>query len=166
MKYLLPKNSAFAVMIDDEISDLISKYSWWVNHNGYLECDRKTKLYKQYGTRRLHRIVYMYFKGKNISSTIEVDHINRNLEDNRIENLREVARVDNTRNTCNHADSFVKYKGVHWDKYRKKFIARITVNSKRYYLGAYDRAWHAALAYNEAVIKYFDDKAYLNVLED
>ena len=59
-----------------------------------------------------------------------------------------------------------KFKGVSFHKKDQKWWALIVVNYKQIYLGRFDREKDAALAYNQAALKYFGLHSYLNKVED
>jgi len=59
-----------------------------------------------------------------------------------------------------------KYKGVHWTSTANKWRAKINFNRKRIHLGYFVDEKEAALAYNEAAIKYFGEFARINQLQD
>lgn len=77
----------------------------------------------------------------------EVDHINGDRADNRIENLREATREQNTRNATVRKDSTTGVKGVSPDG--KAFRARCWHDGKRHYLGNYPTVEDAANAVRE-----------------
>jgi len=58
------------------------------------------------------------------------------------------------------------YKGVSYRKDIQKWAAAIAYEGKQYHLGLYDTAKEAALAYNEAAMRYYKDSKYLNIIED
>lgn len=92
----------------------------------------------------------------------EIDHKNRNSMDNRRENLRWATRMQNCHNTG--SKNKWGFKGVKSDK--GKWIARITANKQKIHLGTFPTPKDAAIAYNEAAIKYHGEFAYLNVFND
>ena len=47
-----------------------------------------------------------------------------------------------------------KYKGVCWSKRRRKWVATISVNSRRAELGGFEDERLAALTYDKAAIRY------------
>ena len=55
-----------------------------------------------------------------------------------------------------------RFIGVCWRKATKKWIAKISINSKRIHLGIFEKEVDAAKAYNEAAIKYRGASARLN----
>jgi len=99
----------------------------------------------------IHRIIMQCPDG------MDVDHINHNPLDNRKENLRICTRsqnIMNSRKLRNNVTS--KYKGVHFQKNRKKYRSRIMVNGIRYEVGSFDKEIDALNAYNEAALKYHE----------
>jgi hypothetical protein len=76
---------------------------------------------------RAHRLIWEMFFGE-IPDGLEIDHINRNRSDNRIENLRLVNRSENNLNTGIRVDNTSGYKGVSFDKKRSKYL--VQANSK------------------------------------
>ena len=80
-----------------------------------------------------HRLVWLWHHG--YLPEKDIDHINQNKSDNRIENLREVSRSCNLRNSKTPKHNTSGVKGVCWNKSQKKWEAQITVNSKTKYAG-------------------------------
>lgn len=96
--------------------------------DGYLITKIKGKQYKT------HRLVYAYFNGRFPSG--EIDHINRNRVDNRIENLRDVTRADNVHNTTILPNPRTGVIGVYVDNtpgLKKKFAFKFKDKSYRCY---------------------------------
>ena len=95
-----------------------------------------------------------------------VDHVNGNGLDNRLCNLRFCTRGENCRNQVKrrHKKTSSKFKGVTWDKNRKKWSAQIMFKRKRYHLGRFKSQVAAAKAYDRGAIKLFKKYAHLNFL--
>ena len=121
---------------------------------GYIEITIKGKRY------RAHRLAFLYMAGKLPKD--EVDHINTIRNDNRWENLREATRSENSRNGPIRKKNKAGYKGVCWHKRDLIWRAQITVNYKVLHLGNFIIEEEAALAYNEAALKYFGEYAKIN----
>lgn len=85
----------------------------------------------------------------------EIDHINGNRSDNRIENLREVTRQQNCMNRSKAINNKSGYKGVSWHSEGNKWQAHISVAGKSIYLGLYKTAKDAHDAYEAAAIETF-----------
>lgn len=126
-------------------------------YNGYEVIRYKNKYYKA------HRVVwYMFYK----EEPKEIDHINGIRHDNRIENLRAATRSTNSQNqTVQKCKKSSQYKGVSYSnavRMKNKWVAYITLNKKRTYLGSFSSEEEAALAYNKKAIELFGEFAKLN----
>lgn len=77
-----------------------------------------------------HRLIWCMVHGE--FPKHEIDHINQLRDDNRICNLREVTRSENTRNRS-RGDSRLDEVGIWYCKRRKRYIAEITLNGVKVY---------------------------------
>ena len=106
-----------------------------------------------------HRIAWIYIKG-NVENfkKMEVDHINLDKHDNRINNLRICNnKANNRHNRKKLKTNTTGYKGVFKDK--NKFRSSISVNNKRIYLGYFDTAEEAYEAYCNAAGEFHGEFA-------
>lgn len=95
-----------------------------------------------------------------------IDHVNQNSMDNRRANLRAATRAQNIRNRKKFSNSTgSKYKGIYWDKNRKRWITRIMLEKKKIHLGYFQNEIDAAKAYDRAARKYHGEFASLNFPE-
>ncbi|MDH0519993.1 HNH endonuclease [Achromobacter xylosoxidans] len=106
---------------------------------GYFIVDVNRRTYKA------HRVIYALVCGE-ISSGLEIDHINGNCIDNRIENLRLVPRLLNARNRRLRRDNKSGFNGVCFDSESGKYVAYATVGGRQRKLGRYKTAEQAAKA--------------------
>jgi len=99
---------------------------------------------KQY---RAHRLAWFYVYG--IWPTDQIDHINSVRGDNRISNLREATRQENTRHAPVRKHTASGYKGVY--KNGNKWMAQIKMDTKtKKYLGNFDTPEEAYEVYKVA----------------
>lgn len=94
-----------------------------------------------------HRLMWVYHHGS-IEDNMQIDHINGQKDDNRIENLRLVTAQQN----C-HNRSRLNAKGYTWNKDVKKWQASIWMNGKMNYLGLFQKEEDARNAYVNACIE-------------
>jgi hypothetical protein len=74
-----------------------------------------------------HRIIWKIVYGYD---PIQIDHINRNKQDNRICNLREVNTSQNNCNTSRYKNNTSGHKGVVWSKNDNLWKAQLWVEGK------------------------------------
>lgn len=104
----------------------------------------------------IHRIIWFFENNKWPEKSI--DHINGDISDNRIENLRDVSNRENASNKQAHRDG--KLVGAIFDKWSKgsrKWKSRIQENGKVLYLGAFKTEIEAHKKY----IKYKNEKGLI-----
>lgn len=97
-----------------------------------------------------HRAAWLYVHGQWPDG--EIDHINGDRSDNRISNLRIVSHALNCQNRHKVQSTSVHAKllGVGYDKRYNRYFSVIQTNGKRKYLGSFDSAKEAHLAYLSA----------------
>ena len=153
-RILLTKGK-YAIVDPEDFTEL-TKYKWY--------CTEGTStIYARRGGKNnqlsMHRSII------DVPDNLIVDHINHNGLDNRKANLRPATKTQNIRNRRKiQKEKYAsKYKGVSFDKSRKKFFAYIKADDKTFYLGAFDDQIDAAKAYDNAARKYHGEFACLNL---
>lgn len=99
----------------------------------------------------VHRLIFLWHNGY---IPDQIDHINRNTLDNRIENLRETTASQNICNRKLFSNNTSGMKGVHWHKHKKKWFVYVDINKKRKSIGYFDDIELAELVSIEAREKY------------
>ena len=98
-----------------------------------------------------HRLIWMMVYGYWPN---EIAHINGTKQANRLCNLRNVTALENRRNKCIQKNSTSGVMGVYWNKWDKKWAARITVNRKFVHLGYFSNKEDAIATRKAAEVKY------------
>lgn len=143
-------------LVDDANFEWLNRWPWHCSHYGYAA--RRMTIAED-PTRRM---VWMH---RLIDSTPEgmmTDHINQDKLDNRRSNLRSCTKQTNAVNSKTRADNTSGYRGVTWDKIRRKWVAQLHVMGKSMNLGGYSDKKQAALAYNQAALNQYGEFANLN----
>jgi hypothetical protein len=107
------------------------------NNLGY----KYIRIHTKNGLIRILQHHFIFYKAYGKISN-EIDHINRNPSDNRLENLREVSHKQNCHNQ--------NRKGYCLNKSGKKWRSQITLDCKKIYLGTFDSEIEARQAYLNA----------------
>lgn len=154
----IPLRPDGVAIIDKVDADLVAGFVWRRNPTtGYVWTERgKLTLY-------LHRLI----AGAGPSEV--VDHANGDQLDNRGANLRIATRSQNGANRGPDRRKYgttSDYKGVSWDKRRKKWSAYVHVNGRTRGLGRFDDEHEAARAYNAAALEAWGEFARLNIITD
>ncbi len=121
-------NKEFIADIEDEA--ILKNYCWRVDKNGYAvansrDCNNRIVF--------AHKIIFDSYYGK----TDFVDHASRNKQDNRKVNLRKCEKWQNNCNIKIKNNNTSGKTGVTYNKNSKKWIARISRENIRYFIGSY-----------------------------
>jgi len=101
--------------------------------------------------------------GRKLSRSERVVYKNRNIFDNRIENLDIVQYSDIAqRKRKQKTPTTSKYKGVSWQKHSHNWRAKLQHGPLYIHIGMFENEMDAARAYDEAAIKHFGKYARLN----
>ena len=90
---------------------------------------------------KAHRLAWLYHNG--YLPQKQIDHINRNRRDNRIENLRLVTNSQNSMNKGRHPMNKSGVKGVCWESRKKRWKAEVWKENKCHF-GGYHKTIDAA----------------------
>jgi len=99
-----------------------------------------------------HRLAWLMYYGRFPDG--QIDHINGNGLDNRIENLRDVSQKENLRNCRHQSNNTSGAMGVEWNPLNKNWRARIKVDGRTVSLGSYKSIEDAKKARKEAEATY------------
>jgi hypothetical protein len=139
------------IKLDKEDRHLLKERSWHLDTDGYAQISIIVNTKRV--TRRIHRFILPDKVG------FEVDHINRNILDNRRCNLRYVTHQQNMMNCSKYKNNTSGYRGVSWSKQNKKWQAQIEFNKKNIHLGCFNSAKEAAKSYQIMAKKLFGEYA-------
>lgn len=130
-KKTLYKNNVPYTMLYDDFNEEYMLNKIMIGSDGYALVCFNNKVY------RLHRLFILGFENYSICPYV-IDHINRNILDNRMENLRIVNKQKNEYNEKPlRTNNTSGIKGVLWDKENKKWYAQITYFGKTIKIGRY-----------------------------
>ena len=82
---------------------------------------------------KLHRVLVQHFKPDEWNADLQVDHINRNSLDNRLENLRCVSHSVNQQNTGIRKTNTSGVKNISYSKQNKLWRYEKMINKKIFY---------------------------------
>jgi ribosomal protein S28E/S33 len=151
---------AKVAIVDDEDYDRIinSGFSWVANGcAGYISAVGLRKV----NGKNTSAIMARFILGVT-DKGIEVDHINGDTLNNRRENLRLATPRQNRFNRRKQVISSNPYKGISFDKKKKKWAAKIKRDGKLHWLGRFRTPEEAARAYDKAAVELFGEFARLN----
>lgn len=108
----------------------------------------------------VHRLIYLMHHG---IFPDEVNFIDGNSHNTRIDNLRSMTRSETTFSSRKRKDNTSGYKGVSFDNTKSKWQAVITKNRKRTFIGYFDDKESAYEAYLEMAYALWGDLASKHV---
>ena len=118
-----------------------------VKPSGYVQMRVNNKYYYA------HRLAWLYVYG---SMPSEIDHVNGDKSDNRIDNLRLCTSSQNRMNLVQRNNKW-GYPGVGLDNVTGKWLARVKFENARIHLGSYDTKEIAASVSEAYREKYFGE---------
>lgn len=120
------KNVIYETVIDINKLEEVKKHpnTWYANKNTGGQMYVNGALYAPRKQIKLHRLI------TNAENGYDVDHINHDTLDNRVENLRVVTRSGNIQNINVRKDSNSGIQNVTWNKKREKWLVRIRKDGK------------------------------------
>lgn len=127
---------------------------YWLSTNkeaGYIHGSGYVRVGLQGRSYAAHRIIYELHYGP-IPEGYEIDHINHDRIDNRIENLRLVTHQQNNCNRTLQSNNKTGVSGIHWDNRRCKYVVRITVQGHKYHIGYFNTFEEAVTARKQAEV--------------
>lgn len=130
---LIVLTKGLKTLVDDDKYAILNSYKWSV-----ASCNGKTYAKNQ------NSYLHHYVIGHPLDRSV-VDHINGDTLDNRLVNLRIVSHRQNIMNSHKHRAG--RLGGAFQDKGSKRWYARIQINGKRVYLGAFPTELMAYEAY-------------------
>lgn len=135
-------------IVDDEDFESLNQWKWHLTSAGY-------------AARRAwpsNKIVLMHREIMSTPKGFDTDHKNRNVLDNRRENLRVCTRSENNLNKNKEIRNTSGFKGVFWRADQKLWLARVGV----VYAGKHKDKVEAAKAYDKKAKELFGEFAKLN----
>ena len=157
----IPLTQGKVALIDDEDFELIYPYSW-------VACKTDKKWYARarvpnsLNTGKTGKLISMHRFLMKAGKGEEVDHKDGNGLNNTRDNIRKSTSSQNKWNSKDRGSNS-GFKGVYFDKPRKRYQAYITKFRKRTLLGRYLNAKDAALAYDRAAVREFGQFSKLNL---
>ena len=143
----------------------------WLSLNKWYACNRDRTYYAIRGQwspilkKRL--TISMHREIIDVPEGLFADHINHNGWDNRKANLRPATAADNARNArYPKINTSSKYRGVWYNKKKKRWRAVIGINNTRKVIGNFRDEIDAAKAYDKAAKHFYREFAILNFPED
>lgn len=137
-----------SILVDDKDFLLLSNYTWFVSKRGYAFRHSRSAEGK-----RVCIIMHRSILGIDNGDPRIVDHSNGVKTDNRRGNLRVCTKAQNGYNQKAQRTNTTGFKGVTKHKATGRYMAQITVEGQKKYLGVFDSAKDAHAAYCVAALE-------------
>lgn len=157
MKTIRLTRNKFA-LVDDQDFNWLNEFNWYAHKGkspGLWYVSRGVNKPKR-TTISMHRLIL------DVPQGVDIDHIDRNGLNNQRNNLRVATKIQNAGNQRKIVGASSRYKGVTWHKRDNRWQAQLQTKKRMLFLGTFTIEQEAALAYDEAAMKYFGAYAYTN----
>lgn len=154
----IPLTRGLVCKVDDQDADL-AEHKWRAMTKGLPYVVRTVRENGRRVAVYMHVLIMMRMAGDKIEKGLQVDHVNGDQTDNRRSNLRLATRSQNLANSRLRSDNSTGFKGVHFNKAERRYIASISKQGRRHHLGYYDTAEEAHKAYLTAAQALFGEFA-------
>ena len=146
----------FKTQVDDSDYEWLNQWKWRIEISKWGKYAVRTDYSNGKKNIKMSRVILGLTDPK-----IQSEHKDRNGLNNQRRNLRTATNQQNSINQigCNKSS---QYKGVYFDKERKKFASQIKVNYKSTFIGRFNSEVEAAKAYDMRARELFGEFAYLN----
>lgn len=131
-------------LVDSHLFHALSQYKWNPDSHGY------ARRYGGWEEGKEKSPIYMHRQIMDAKQGQIVDHVNGDIFDNRLENLRFCSAAQNRVNSR-------KNKGITFHKKAGKWQAQIKFDRKQKYLGIFSDRDDAIMAYKNASRKYYGE---------
>lgn len=152
------KKYDLSAMVDDEDFEYLNQWKWHPSKRGNIFYAYAVISKVPRKVMEMHRLLMNNPVGH------VVDHKDGSGLNNQKYNLRTCSKGKNNLNRIVSSNNKTGFKGVHFQKDAGKYRAKIEIDKKIISLGYFDDARIAALAYNNAAIKYHGEFAKLNAV--
>ena len=146
-------NGQFA-LVDAADYEWLSQWNWRLYIGGYAMRQEKGKK------------IFMHHEIVRPPQGMLVDHVDGNRANNCRSNLRACTRQQNMQNKGKQSGASSKFKGVGYNKARRRWYAKLVFNGERFWLGYFDDEAEAARAYDRQAVECFGEFARLNFPEE
>jgi hypothetical protein len=148
-----------AIQLDDSKVDDLCAYVWHVTSAGYVASNVDHPL--KPGKRTL-LLMHRRIMGLEFGDRRQVDHIDGDRLNNKLENLRLCNSQQNQWNQRLNRQSTTGLKGVYFVKRNNRWVAAMKIDGRDVTIGMFSDPMAAAHAYNKAAIAQFGEFAVLN----
>lgn len=156
----IPLTQDKVTFVDEADFEWLSRWKWCATlnpTNNAWYALRSIRVAKKIISFRMHRELLGLQRG----DKRQVDHANHDTLDNRRFNIRICTPSQNQHNTRGKCNSRSGYKGVFFDSWHARWVAKITVDGKKHHLGYRLTAEECAALYREAAQRLHGDFACL-----
>lgn len=155
MTSLIPLTQGKVSLVDDDMYEFLTKYTWHAFQNGGNWYAIRNVVRKD-GKRTVE---YMHHA---VMGTVGIDHKDGDGLNNTRNNLRLATKQQNSWNRKLQPSNTSGFKGVSWDSEKRRWRSRIAVSGKIRHLGYFDSVIRAACAYDEAAFQLYGSFARVN----